>query len=579
MQNARNMVQWRWLVALVFAAAAAQTVSVHASTKLFGVIYDWAAEKDELATIDPATGAATLIGSSIDDCCKVSGASTLGAGSGVMYFVATKFSETAPRLFALSTTTGAILSSPAIPDTIYLDFIEYDSSTSRLLGFIYDIATETEKLVTINPATAAVTPIGAGISQCCNITMSTAPALNRAGGIIYLIGTKFAESSPRLFGFNTQTGAVPSEPAISSSISLDFIEYDSSTSRLLGFVYDDVAETEKLATINPTTAVVTPIGAGISQCCRVSTAPALDRAAGIIYLPGELLAESSQRLLGFNTQTGAVVSSPTISSSIYLDFLEATYGVVPFGDFNNDGKPDILWRNGATGENHAWYMDGVTVLGGGNLPTVADQNWKVVGLEDFNKDSKPDILWRNAATGENYVWYLDGVTVLGGGNLPTVADQNWKVVGVSDFDKDGHVDILWRNTATGDNYIWYLDGVAVLGGGSLPMVADQNWKVVGVEDFNNDGKTDVLWRNAATGDNYVWYLDGVSVLGGGNLPMVADQNWKIAGVADFNSDGNVDILWRNAATGDNYLWYVDGVTVLSGGHLPTVEDQNWTIVP
>jgi hypothetical protein len=70
----------------------------------------------------------------------------------------------------------------------------------------------------------------------------------------------------------------------------------------------------------------------------------------------------------------------------------------------------------------------VTVLGGGVLPTVADQNWKLVAVEDFNSDDKPDILWRNTSTGDNYVWYLDGVTVLSGGNLPTVADQNWTIV-------------------------------------------------------------------------------------------------------------------------------------------------------
>jgi hypothetical protein len=571
------MVQWRWLVALVFVAAVAQTVSVSASTKLVGVIYDRATEKEELATIDPATAAPTLIGRAISDCCKVSGASTLGAGSGVMYFVGTKFSETTPRLFALNTTTGAILSSPAIPASFYLDFIEYDSSTGRLLGFIYDIAAQTEKLVSINPATAAATPIGAGISQCCNV--STAPALNRAGGIIYLMGTKLTESLPRLFGFNTQTGAVLSEPAISSSIYLDFIEYDPGTSRLLGFVYDDVAETEKLASINPSTAVATPIGTGISQCCKVSTAPALDRATGTIYLTGTVFSESLPRLLGFNTQTGAVVSSPMISESIDLDFLEAASGAPPYGDFNNDSKPDILWRNVSTGQNYIWYLNGVTVLGGGNLPMVTDQNWKVVGVADFNNDDKPDVFWRNASTGDNYVWYLDGVTVLGGGNMPIVTDQNWKVVGVGDFNNDDRSDILWCNEATGDNYIWYMDGVMVLGGGNLPTVADQNWKIVGVTDFNNDDKPDVLWRNAATGDNYVWYMDGVTVLGGGNLPMVADQNWKIVGIADFNNDGKPDVLWSNVSNGANYVWYMDGVTVLGGGNLPTVADQNWTIVP
>ena len=198
---------------------------------------------------------------------------------------------------------------------------------------------------------------------------------------------------------------------------------------------------------------------------------------------------------------------------------------------------------------------------------------------DFNNDTKPDILWRSVSTGENYVWYLDGVTVLGGVSLPAVADQNWNVVGVADFNNEGRPDILWRSASTGENYVWYLDGVTVLGGGSLPTVADQNWNVIGAEDFNNDGKPDILWRRASTGENYVWYLDGVTVLGGVSLPAVADQNWRLVGVADFNNDNKTDILWRNTSTGENYVWYLDGVTVLGGVSLPTVSDQNWTIVP
>ncbi len=29
-------------------------------------------------------------------------------------------------------------------------------------------------------------------------------------------------------------------------------------------------------------------------------------------------------------------------------------------DFNADGKPDLVWRNTATGQNAVWYMNGVT---------------------------------------------------------------------------------------------------------------------------------------------------------------------------------------------------------------------------
>jgi len=32
------------------------------------------------------------------------------------------------------------------------------------------------------------------------------------------------------------------------------------------------------------------------------------------------------------------------------------------------------------------------------LNTVADTNWKIVGTGDFNNDAKGDILWRNIST-------------------------------------------------------------------------------------------------------------------------------------------------------------------------------------
>lgn len=46
----------------------------------------------------------------------------------------------------------------------------------------------------------------------------------------------------------------------------------------------------------------------------------------------------------------------------------------------------------------------------------------------MNGDGKRDVLWRNVSTGENYIWHLDGAMVFGGGALPAVTDQNWKIV-------------------------------------------------------------------------------------------------------------------------------------------------------
>ena len=49
------------------------------------------------------------------------------------------------------------------------------------------------------------------------------------------------------------------------------------------------------------------------------------------------------------------------------------------GDFNSDGKGDLLLRNGSTGQNIGWLMNGMGVSNSAFLPTIADTNWQVVG--------------------------------------------------------------------------------------------------------------------------------------------------------------------------------------------------------
>ena len=42
------------------------------------------------------------------------------------------------------------------------------------------------------------------------------------------------------------------------------------------------------------------------------------------------------------------------------------------GDFDGDGKADVIWRNMSTGQNIGWLMNGLTVATRGFLPTIAD---------------------------------------------------------------------------------------------------------------------------------------------------------------------------------------------------------------
>ena len=258
--------------------------------------------------------------------------------------------------------------------------------------------------------------------------------------------------------------------------------------------------------------------------------------------------------------------------------------VAGIGDFDGDGRGDILWRNTSTGQNYIYFMNGTAIKSNeGPIRTVADQNWQVAGIGDFDGDGKDDILWRNASTGENYVYLMSGLSLKPGeGYIRTVADLNWKVAGIGDFDGDGKADILWRNSSTGQNYVYPMDGPTIKASeGYLRTVDDTRWEVKGVGDFDGDGKADIVWRNSSSGQNYLYPMDGTTIKATeGYLRTLSDLAWQIAAVGDYDGDGKSDLLWRNSSTGQNYLYPMDGTTVKPNeGYLRTVPPGNWTLVP
>jgi hypothetical protein len=112
------------------------------------------------------------------------------------------------------------------------------------------------------------------------------------------------------------------------------------------------------------------------------------------------------------------------------------FGIVPTGwtiagtgDFNGDGYADILWRN-ANGDTAIWLMtwNGSAVLMSstndlGMFPT----SWTVSVTGDFNGDGRSDILWSNT-NGDTAIWFMNGAVMLSVSDLGNVPN-GWIVQG------------------------------------------------------------------------------------------------------------------------------------------------------
>jgi hypothetical protein len=57
---------------------------------------------------------------------------------------------------------------------------------------------------------------------------------------------------------------------------------------------------------------------------------------------------------------------------------------------NGDGYADIVWRNNA-GEVYAWLTNGLGIIAQGPIENVGN-DWQIAAMGDFNGDGKADIL-------------------------------------------------------------------------------------------------------------------------------------------------------------------------------------------
>ena len=242
------------------------------------------------------------------------------------------------------------------------------------------------------------------------------------------------------------------------------------------------------------------------------------------------------------------------------------------GDFNGDGRDDVMLRR----DDGVWLyyaLDGSQVLrdqtGWANLTRSLD--FRVAGVGDFNDDGRDDMLLRR--TDGAWLYYaMDGRHVIraeaGWASLPRNPD--WRMAGVGDFDGDGRDGVLLRHVAAGTWRYYAMNGRRVVAGHSptTPVASDQSWRIAGIGDFDGDGRDDVLLRHTSGR----WRYHDIAGATATKVDLEADWRWRLAGIGDVDGDGRDDMLLRH----DDGEWrwhHVDG----RGASSDLPERTDWAI--
>ena len=198
------------------------------------------------------------------------------------------------------------------------------------------------------------------------------------------------------------------------------------------------------------------------------------------------------------------------------------------GDFNGNGKDDLLFRTDASG----WYslLEGATT--GMNLGYRTGQT--LVGVGDFNGDGMDDMLFRS---GSGWLSFVQGGSFA---NVNVGFRSGQDLLAIGDFDGDGKDDLLFRSTSSG--WMSYAEGAT---GANVNLGYRTGQSLLGVGDFNDDGAADMLFARSS---GWMSYLDGDT---GANVNVgFAPSNTTLRSIGDYDGDGASDLLFVNGSTKD-----------------------------
>jgi len=235
------------------------------------------------------------------------------------------------------------------------------------------------------------------------------------------------------------------------------------------------------------------------------------------------------------------------SASLWSDFFAVGNEVPLVGDFNGDGKDDIVtFLRGSSPKVYVALSNGSSFVStGAPWNDFFAANNEVPAVGDFNGDGKDDIVtFLRGSSPKVYVALSNGSSFVGTGSPwnDFFAFGN-EIPMVGDFNGDGTDDIAtFTRGSTADVYVAVSNGSAFVDARLWHSFFAANAELPAVGDFNGDGTDDIAtFTRGSTADVYV-ALSTSRDFGPGRLWFgFFAANSETPGTGDFNGDGLVDI--------------------------------------
>jgi hypothetical protein len=242
---------------------------------------------------------------------------------------------------------------------------------------------------------------------------------------------------------------------------------------------------------------------------------------------------------------------------------------VAFGDFNGDGRTDIVVGNTSDATVTVFLNQGHGVFHQGlGSPMLAGHSPNDIAVADMNHDGLPDLVIANHDS--------PFVTILLGqsdGRFAPSAASPVRVdvrphphgVAVADFNHDGNPDVAVESWATDEIKVFMGDGH---GGLKLPgavfKVGKHPYERLRSADLNGDGNPDIITTDFEQAAVTVLLGDGKgSFKQAAGSPFAAGDDPFAVVIADFNHDGHPDLAVANFS-GQGTDFSKDAVNILYG---------------